>query len=192
MNVKEEFAVMDGQQIEKIRKGDRNAFKDLFFTYFYDLCTYAFQITKSEQKAKDIVQEVFYKLWKRREKWTIHSSLKAYLYQSVRNEALNQIDRDQNRQNTKKELSKFKEVANRKAGNTRQLSKEDEKLIEEVWCVVSELPQRRRSVFILHRKHGLSYREIGQVLGISRKTVENHMGLALNDIREQIEQKSIG
>lgn len=179
------------EQVEKIRKGDRNAFEDLFFTYFHDLCTYAFQITKSEQKAKDIVQEVFYKLWKRREKWTIHSSLKAYLYQSVRNEALNQIDRDRHRQNTREELSVFKEIENR-ADQSRQLSEGDGKLLEEIWCIVSELPQRRRSVFVLHRKHGLSYREIGQVLGISRKTVENHMGHALNDIREQIERETMG
>lgn len=182
---------LEGQQIEKIREGDRNAFKDLFFTYFYDLCTYAFQMTKSEQKAKDIVQEVFYKLWERREKWTIHSSLKAYLYRSVRNEALNQIDRDQHRQNTREELSIYKEVGDRKADQTRQLNKGDEKLVEEIWNIVHDLPQRRQSVFVLHRKHGLSYREIGQVLGISRKTVENHMGLALNDIREQIERKKI-
>lgn len=179
------------EQVEKIRKGDRKAFEELFFTYFYDLCTYAFQIAKSEQKAKDIVQEVFYKIWKRREKWTIHSSLKAYLYQSVRNEALNQIDRDRHRQNTREELSVYQEIEKRKVGQARKLNNRDEQLVEKIWSIASELPQRRRSVFVLHRKHGLSYREIAQVLGISRKTVENHMGLALSDIREQLEQRSI-
>lgn len=178
---------IEERQIEKIREGDRSAFEDLFFEYFYDLCSYAFQVTKSEQKAKDIVQEVFYKLWKRRERWTIHSSLKAYLFQSVRNEALNQINHDQHRQNTREELSIYKEV--RKPDPVEPLSADDQKLLDKIWEVVSGLPQRRRSVFILHRKHGLSYREIAQVLDISRKTVENHMGLALDDIRKKVERQ---
>jgi RNA polymerase sigma-70 factor (ECF subfamily) len=49
------------------------------------------------------------------------------------------------------------------------------------------MPQRRRFVFSLHRKHGLSYKEIVQVMDITRKTVENHMGLALKEIRDSID-----
>lgn len=179
---------IEGQQIERIREGDRSAFENLFFEHFYDLCSYAFQVTKSEQKSKDIVQEVFYKLWKRREQWTIHSSLKAYLYQSVRNEALNQVNRDQHRQDTREELSFFKEEAY-KTDFEKPLNEDDQKLLKRIWKIVSELPQRRRSVFVLHRKHGLSYKEIAQVLGIACKTVENHMGLALDDIRKKIERQ---
>lgn len=62
-----------------------------------------------------------------------------------------------------------------------------EQLIDRIWSLVAEMPRRRRTVFVLHRKHGLRYREIVEVLGISRKTVENHMGLALSDIRDNLE-----
>lgn len=174
----------DKEWIQKIHEGDRRAFEKLFFEYFYDLCSYALQITKSQQKAKDIVQEVFYKLWKRREEWTIHSSLQAYLFRSVRNEALNKLDREEHCKDVREEFTFRK--------NNRQTDQSDEdgvdqELLKKIWNVVSEMPNRRQSVFILHRKHGLSYREIAQVLDITRKTVENHMGLALDDIRKQIE-----
>jgi RNA polymerase sigma-70 factor (ECF subfamily) len=48
------------------------------------------------------------------------------------------------------------------------------------------MPQRRKMVFELHRKHGLSYKEIAQIMDITRKTVENHMGKALQDVRDEL------
>lgn len=177
----------DQHLVESIREGDEQAFKRLFFSYYYDLCGFASQMTGSQEQAKDIVQEVFCKLWKGREQWTIHSSLKAYLFQSVRNEALNQMDRDQHRQQMKEQIAtreKDKDRGQRKKGED---DNEHEELLNRIWSLVGEMPRRRRAVFVLHRKHGLSYKEIAEVMDISRKTVENHMGLALSDIREQIE-----
>lgn len=171
--------------VEQIRKGDENAFERLFFKFFYDLCAYALQMTRSNEIAEDIVQEVFYKIWKGRRSWELNSSLKAYLFQSVRNEALNQINHEQFREDLRDEFAN--------GGEKRIVTQEsdphqpDKKLLRKIWSIVSEMPQRRRSVFVLYRKHGLSYKEIAEVLGISRKTVENHMGLALNDIREQLD-----
>lgn len=181
--VKEKKGGTQKQWVDRIREGDQGAFEQLFFEYFYDLCSYAFQITQSNERAKDIVQEVFYKLWKRRKNWNIHTSLKAYLFRSVRNEALNQIDYRQHRKDVKEE---FKIRENSRIYRSDGVKKIEKKLIKEIWRVVSKMPKRRRSVFVLHRKHGLSYKEIAQVLDISRKTVENHMGLALNDIRETV------
>lgn len=53
--------------------------------------------------------------------------------------------------------------------------------------MVDELPERRRTIFVLYRKHGLSYSEIGEVMGIARKTVENQMGKSLRFIREKLD-----
>lgn len=172
------------QWVEKIREGDQEAFEQLFFEFFTDLCAYALQITNSQEKAKDIVQEVFFKLWKRRTDWTIHTSLKAYLFRAVRNEALNQQDRQQHRAEVREQFSQGHDFT----GTQQPVgSKDDQKLLNNIWKIVGDMPQRRRSVFVLHRKHGLSYKEIAQVLEITRKTVENHMGLALDDIRQNID-----
>lgn len=77
----------DQDIVAKICEGDENVFKVLFFKYFHDLCSFATQIIRSQQQAKDVVQEVFFKLWK------ISSSVKAYLFQAVRNQSLNAVDK---------------------------------------------------------------------------------------------------
>lgn len=172
---------------DKIREGDEDAFEQLFFEYFYDLCSFASQITHSEGLAQDVVQEVFFKIWDRRQDWYLSSSLKAYLFQSVRNEALNKINHEKYRDELKDKLAKQKKKSITTQPKDR--GQRNKEILDEIWSIVSNMPRRRRSVFILYRKHGLSYREIAEVLDISRKTVENHMGLALSDIREQLDAK---
>lgn len=175
------------QLVDKIRRGEEHAFEELFFEYFSELCAFALQMTRSHQQAKDIVQQVFEKIWERRDSLNIKRSLKAYLYKSVRNTALNNIDKRKTRKNMREEFSSQKYQAPREPIKRDGVNS---KLVNRIWDIVSEMPQRRQSVFVLHRRHGLSYKEIAKVLEISRKTVENHMGLALKDIRAQLEVKN--
>jgi RNA polymerase sigma-70 factor (ECF subfamily) len=175
------------QLIQKVRDGNKDAFEKLFYGYYHDLCSLAFKITRCSQQARDVVQNVFLKLWKKRRTWHITTSIKAYLYQAVWNEALN-FEADKKRERfLKKEFAKtpgfHTESENPILGaNTRRL-------IAEIWKIVDTLPQRRKFVFILHRKHGLTYAEIAKVMQISPKTVENHMGLALEEIRDKIDYR---
>lgn len=175
------------QLAEKIRDGDESAFEELFFAYFYDLSAFAFQMIHSNEQAEDIVQEVFYRLWKNRREWSVSTSVKSYLFKSVRNETLNQIEKKQNRINKAEE---YKEELTYFQGPTEErISRSEQRLIGRIWDIVGGMPERRKTVFILHRKHGFSYREISAIMDISRKTVENHMGIALNEIREKLNIK---
>jgi RNA polymerase sigma-70 factor (ECF subfamily) len=63
--------------------------------------------------------------------------------------------------------------------------------IKQIWAIVENMPERRRMVFELNRRQGLSYKEIAKVLDITRKTVENHIANALQDIRDQMLLKDI-
>lgn len=174
----------DRALIQKMKADDTNAFEQLFYSYYHELCSLAYKITRCPEQARDVVQDVFYKLWKKRNQQQINRSLKAYLYQAVWNQALNKKDKTKNQQELRET---FSEEQNFRTAIPKEKSDDRvSRLITEIWRIVDEMAERRKFVFTLHRKHGLSYKEIATVMNISRKTVENHMGLALQEIRETI------
>lgn len=181
---KEKKEEPENNLVERIRQGDEQAFEKLFCEYYYDLCSFAYQFTSCNERAKDLVQEVFLKIWNRRKKWKVHRSVKAYLLKAVRNSAINHINKRDNRSEVREIFSR-EILQNIKPSVDRKFDKRDE-LVDQIWEAVLTMSKRRRRVFILYHRHGLSYSEISEVLEISRKTVENHMGLALKDIRAQI------
>lgn len=182
--VKEKTDECGDDLVEKIRRGDQQAFEELFWDHYSDLCSFAYQFTKCHEQAKDIVQEVFTKIWKRRKDWNIHRSVKAYLLKAVRNTAINQMNHNDHRIEVRETFSRER-LKSVKFPADVEIGKE-EQLVDQIWEAVVTMPKRRRRVFILYHRHGLRYNEISEVLDISRKTVENHMGLALKDIRAQI------
>ncbi|WP_020402659.1 RNA polymerase sigma-70 factor [Gracilimonas tropica] len=183
----------DSEWVAMIKKGDDKAFEQLFFRYHKELSHFANSITRSREFARDAVQDVFLKIWRNRENWEIQVSIKAYLYQSVRNQSLNLLEKQYTR------LRIIDEYQSEQQGQkiysvTRELipddiSDEEQVLIRKIWKIVDRMPDRRRMVFELNRKHGLSYKEVAKVLDISRKTVENHVANALQDIRDELQAK---
>src|SRR5699024_1526770 len=161
----------------------------LFFEYYYELCSVALKVTKSPEGARDVVQDVFLRLWKNRSRWQIQISLKAYLYQAVWNQALNHREKKARLQKTREQFVKEHVPSSPQIDDIKGTNRQ---LIAQIWAVVKNMPERRQFVFTLHRKHGLRYKEIAHVLGLSRKTVENHMGLALKEIREKIDYERMG
>ncbi|MGD8427947.1 MAG: RNA polymerase sigma-70 factor [Balneolaceae bacterium] len=173
----------DARLVDRVRKGDAQAFEVLFFRYYGKLCGFAVKIVKSPDLAKDCVQDVFLKIWRNRKDWSIYYSLSVYLYQAVRNQALNKLEK---RKNHREYSQKYYEDGFNVIQEGRKLSTEEMRVVDRIWEIVDQMPQRRKMVFELHRKHGLSYKEIAQIMDITRKTVENHMGKALQDVRDEL------
>lgn len=73
---------------ERIKNGDEKAFDDIFDTYYAGLCVFANKYVEDIDLAEDIVQELFIKMWVKREQLNVNSSLKSYLFQSVNNSAI--------------------------------------------------------------------------------------------------------
>lgn len=173
----------EDQWASHIRDGDRQAFKEMFYAYYPRLCAFAAEYVGSTNRARDVVQEVFLTIWERRREWEVRSSLKAYLYQAVRNRALNATRRKDTRQDAFDTLQQNTASVQRRTAEDRvyyyQLSDAVEQAIE-------QLPPRRRMVFLLHRKHDFTYAEIAQIMDITPKTVENQMGRALKFLRERL------
>lgn len=189
---KSEIRIKELNLIDQVQDGDEKAFEELFFKYYYPLCNFALKLTQSNDLARDTVQEVFFKLWKNSQNLKIDYSLSAYMYRAVKNQALNLIDQEEARNR----LSEFLEREGYlEKGNGYYYPSDSDSLeqlsirINRIWDLIDEMPPQQRMVFELHRKHGLSYKEISEVLHIARKTVENHMGRALKYLRENFDKE---
>ncbi len=169
--------------INNIAQGDEKAFESLFKSYFPELCFYAVRFVEDMETAEEIVQDIFFNIWENKNKLlNIKTSVKSYLYTTVKNTCLNLIKH-------KKVENKYREYF------SQQLQKDE--LDEANWMTnnelqtkiletVEKLPARRKQVFKMSRFEDLSYKEIASKLNISVKTVENQMGSALKFLRAEL------
>ncbi len=164
-----------------IRRGDQPAFDAVFRQWYAPLCGYATRLTGGDSdEAEDLVQQAFVRLWEQRDRLDIAWSLKAYLYKTVHNAALNRLRSAQTR-------SKYLEFNAVQLENNRDLPDEGAgELNERLQKALDLLPPQCRHVFELSRFEELKYREIAEQLGISIKTVETQMGKALRLMRLQL------
>lgn len=169
--------------ISQVKKGDVKAFEQLFRQYYSPLCHYAMSIVGEREVAEEMVEELFYIIWRDREKLGVFRSTKSYLYTSVWNSCLQHI-RQRNRD---EEIQKrMQQTLQDHTGSPEEEAeyKELQVLVEK--CI-EKMPDRCRQVFQMHRKEGLKYAEIASELGISVKTVEAAITKALNILRKEIE-----
>ncbi len=155
-------------------------FVNLYRTYYQELVLYATRFLKDPVRAQDAVQEVFLKLWKKRDSLDLRAAQKALIYKSVRNLCLNALRNDKTHEHLKQHIPE-------PAGMPGPLDTvEAAQLKKQINHWVSLMPPRRREVFELSRYNNLSYKEIGEVMGISVKTVENHILEALRSLRDKV------
>lgn len=168
----------DIQLLKAISSGDIKVFEDLFRFFYPALCGYSNKILNSAHEAEEVVQDVFYTLWKSREKIDIKVSIKSYLYRSVYYKSLNLIEH-------KGVINKY--IDSYKQTTKQYYSPEDALHESEIYSVynntLNQLPERCRQIFQMSRDYGLKYSEIAEKLTISVKTVEANMGKALKAFR---------
>src|SRR5690625_566446 len=170
--------------IQKIQEGDAVVFKNVMRKYYRELVDFAYYYVNSSHLAKDVVQDVFANIWERRSRWSPDRSLKLYLYQSVKNEALKLL---RDRKTECKYIEAYLEEKGEQKTALKEESKDDyQELQEAVRQAIQSLPERARMTYQLHRREGLTYKEIAQVMGISHKTVESQMSRALQLLRERL------
>ena len=167
---------------EKIRSGDIRAFETLFHRYYKHLCVYATSLIHEDDEAEEFVQDMFVRIWDKRFQLEIKSSVRNYLFRSVKNLCLNYISHNRIKSAyTRKVLSEAGNMDDDESFFEPELAAKIEKCI-------SELPEKRREIFRLSREAGLKYQEIAETLGISVKTVEVQMGLALKALRDKLKE----
>ena len=161
-----------------LQSGDENAFQAIFHEFYVPVCKAVQRFVKDKGIVEDLAQDIFVRLWERREQINITSSLGAYLHRMAVNEALGYLRKQKKFQSNDIEDQDFE--ANEHSFDEVMVGKE---LKDNITAAISQLPPRCQTVFKLSRYEQMSYKQIGEKLDISVKTVENQMGKALKIMR---------
>jgi len=158
----------DAQLFAGVKCGDHAAFTELYERYWDVLFIHAFKIIKSEEKAMDVVQDIFTGLWEEASISTIHVSLKAFLYTSVRNKTLDAIRRQEV---ASRYLDSF--VRHMAIGypDTEETVSFNE-LVSLIDAGVADLPKQMQRIFRMSCTEGQSHSQIADELNITVHTVK--------------------
>lgn len=170
-----------------LKKGDEKTFSSIFRLHYPALLNYAGRLVRDEEDAKDIVQEVFCRLYENRANLNVNTSLKSYLYKSVYNRCLDLIKHRKTVKGfeTEKSLHIYlDEIIQLPEAELQLINQETGDAIRQA---IKELPERCREIFCLSKLDGLTNKEIAERLGISVKTVENQMTTALKRLQKELE-----
>lgn len=169
----------DKQLLTLIAQGDEHAFRQLFDQYRNFIYFFALRLTESDLIAKDVVQEVFIKLWLQRTSLTEVISLKAWIYRLTRNHVLNGLKRKAHETALLNEIRQTLPETHEPTAETI-LYRELERLLQEA---VQQLPAQQQKAYTLSRGEGLKHDEIAGQLQISSETVKKHIMAAVQSIR---------
>jgi len=171
--------------VARMRAGDTDAFERVIACYYSGLLAYLAQQTRSVAAAEDILQEVFLRLWRSRDRIIVTHGLTAYLYGAVRNQLRNHARSESRARRT---ADAYDQNATSSAIlATPDIAVENDALAVAVRQAIARLPERAREVWSLHRERGLSYAEVAAVMGISVNTVKSQMGRAVGLLRAALE-----
>lgn len=178
----------DSILVRQLRQGDMHSFDLIYKHYSQRLYGFAFSILKNHEDSKEIVQDTFLKLWNTREQLKSDQPLKAYLFKISYNTS---IDLIRHRLKNEKYVEYLKLHFSEDGGDVENLADYNE-LSDTIEKIVAEFPEQRQRIFRMSREEGLSHAEIADKLGITTKTVENHINLALKTVRKKLSSGSFG
>lgn len=170
--------------IEKLKEGDEKSYNILVDKYGDRLYAYILSLSNDPILSQDILQNVFLKIWTKRQYINIIKSIESYLFRTAYNEFINQYKR-------KRATMVLEQKYFRALEKATENFKEDsyEKLYDMVNSEIENLPPKCKQVFILSRKEGLSNTEISNYLNVSIKSVEAHITKAFSVLRKKLGEK---
>lgn len=180
--------MLEEDEIKGLLKSDREvAIASLYDTYYPLLYKTAYYVVKDQEEAKDLVQELFVKLWSSPEQLSSVLNYKYYLTTLVKNLALDSLRKTSNAKKTKESYLSLQWDP-----SYHMEAKNDglDELKLDIERFVSELPPKCRLIFALNRFEGLTNSEIADYLDLSPRTVEKQISIALRTLRAQMGSKS--
>lgn len=170
------------------------AVEQLFRQYYKVLRTYAYRFLADGCVAEDIVQDVFFELWNKRNEIHFDGAVKSYLFKSVYNKCLNYLSSKTYVAQDSLEVTDESKILESYL-QSQQINQESSLLMNELQNeidqVIQTFPEQCRKVFLLSREKNLKNKEIAEELDISVKAVEKHISKALKELRTQLKGKNV-
>ncbi|NBC25260.1 MAG: RNA polymerase sigma-70 factor [Bacteroidetes bacterium] len=164
----------------RIKEGDHQAFKSFYDQHYDGLCRYLTSKNIRQEDAEDLIQKAFIYIWENREKINPDQSLQSYLFRIAYTRMINHVKKNSkfNDEIPENEPSRF---------HSPEEELEFSELNNRLEQAVEEMPEKRKAVFTSCFIKERTYKETATILDVSIKTVENHMALALRDVRKAVQ-----
>lgn len=167
--------------VKGLQRDDKKALDELYQYYYPRLYGFSKGFLKVEDDIDDILQDVFVKIWLNRRKINSVETFNSWIFTITKNAILSYF-REKTRHNEFE--SRLQQLATAEVVLHSEVEYED--LKKQTDKIIEKLPEKRKEIFRLSREEGLSYKEISEKMGISIKTVEDHMVHALRYLRGQL------
>jgi RNA polymerase sigma-70 factor (ECF subfamily) len=177
-------ANLELKYLEKLGKSDHDAFDMLFTEYYPRVKSFLFGFVKDQETASDMAQDIFFKIWVNRENLSRIISFRAYLFRMARNIVYDYFEHIDVAEKYDLEQQEHK---NCYYSMEEEIHARELNLLIDI--IVNRMPPQRKRIFVMSRKEGLSNDEIAGILQINKRTVENHITQALQDIRKELHTK---
>lgn len=173
--------IATGQDLlDLIEQDGKDAFTAFYSSNFRKLILVSDKYVKNTHAAEEIVQDMFLKIWEEREILLNVKAIKPYLYRSVVNASINFLNRQRNIE------KHHQKIAEHLTDDDVEVMDQQNELLVLLYQEIELLPEKCQLVFKLSRLEGLKYKNIALQLGISERTVENHMSNALRILRARV------
>ena len=186
----QELDAISRQLLVEIVKGNLSAFSVLFMRFLPKVKGDIFALVNDEEISKDLAQDIFVYIWEHRDRLLEIDKIEAYIFRMASNMVLQYIRHEkviadyvvkQSYSEKRKELLSSSDLESDIDANDMALL---------IWQYVETMPSRRKEIFKMSRYDGVKADEIAEKLGISKKTVENMLSLALSDIKQYVKKNS--
>lgn len=176
------MAYIDKETIHAFKQGHMKDFEKIYRLYNGRIYNFIYAMLKDSHTSMDLTQDVFVQIWNKRDHIDSNNSFGNYIFTVAKNMVYIHIRRELLLQN----------YINRTGNETEvDVSEIEKKLDDKLWeqnilKLIEKLPEGRKKVFLLYWKSGMNYKEIGDVLSISEKTVATQVRRTLQFLRENI------
>lgn len=165
--------------LKALRSGNQQAFEQIYKLYSARIYWNIFKLVKSEDNAKELLQEVFFKIWEKRLNIDPEQSFRSYLFQISKNTVYSYLRKN----NLEKQVRDYLKLHHTEGYSHVEEHIEYSESEEFLNQTIAQLPPKRREIFKLCKLEGKSYEEVSAQLGISTSTINDHIVKATKFIK---------